>query len=146
VGHSIFCTYQYRSLAERATGKGPKPPQSGYQGKGDQDGAGNAAKGSVAQGIRDVLTPGWLPSFLEFGAVAMIGWFVTGFALIGSRRTDTINRIWRIPAKQTAGFSLAICATIAASLVGRWWWGPAILLAAPNIAAAAIMGCTPRSV
>jgi hypothetical protein len=83
--------------------------------------------------------------FLSLSVLAAVGWFMTGFALLGSKRADYISPIWRI-SLQGMGLLLAICATIAASLVGRWWWGLVILLIAPNTAILAIMGLfTPRA-
>ena len=83
--------------------------------------------------------------FLSLSVLAGVGWFITGFAMLGSKRFDYISPIWRIPLQST-GFLLAIGATIAASVVGSWWWGLVILPIAPNLAILAIMGLfAPRS-
>jgi hypothetical protein len=83
--------------------------------------------------------------FLSLSVLAVVGWFITGFAMLGSQRSDYISPTWRVPLQST-GFLLAIGATISASVVGRWWWGLVILPIAPNIAILVIMGLfAPRS-
>ena len=75
----------------------------------------------------------------------MLGWLFTGYHSLASKRRDDVNAFWQASGVKAFGFGVAITATIATFFVARVWWGVAVFLTAPNLAAVAIMLFAPRS-
>ena len=82
--------------------------------------------------------------FVLFFAVATIGWIMTGFALMGSKRTDDISEFWYRNDVRGFGTIIAILAIVASSIFGKLWFGPVILVTSPTIAGVIIRAATPR--
>lgn len=74
-------------------------------------------------------------NFFLLTLVALLGWMANGYGMIGRNRRWRIAPFWNSAAVGALGFLIAGGATVAASFVGRWWWGPVVLLIAPNLAA-----------
>ncbi len=83
-------------------------------------------------------------SFVVPFVVAVIGWMMTGFASIASRRVDYINPVLLRPDVRAFGFLVALGGIISAFVFSHWWWGLVVLLATPNLAAVLVMMLTPR--
>jgi hypothetical protein len=61
--------------------------------------------------------------FWWFAATASCGWAACLYSLSADVRDWPVAQIWKSPGFQQTGFIIAFGATIAASFLGRWWWG-----------------------
>ena len=75
---------------------------------------------------------------------AILGWFLTGYAMLASTRVERVNPIWQNAALQAFGFALAITSSVSASVLGHWWWGVLVLLITPSVAVLICHQISPR--
>jgi hypothetical protein len=84
-----------------------------------------------------------LSSLVPF-VVAVLGWMITGFASIAVNRVDYVNPVLLRADVRAFGLLVALGGIISAFVFSHWWWGLAVLLASPNMAAVLVMMLTPR--